>query len=144
MGPGVPFDEVQKAAHETLVHGLVDLGLLRGRPAALIRRGAHERFTLHRTSHWLGMDVHDRGRYTDERGEPRRLVPGMVLTIEPGLYVRPDEKGVAREWLGLGVRIEDDVLVTAGGRRVLTEAIPKSVEALQGRVAETAATKKSG
>ena len=144
VGPGVPFDEVHRVAQETLVEGLVELGLLRGRPAALKRRGAHERFTLHRTSHWLGMDVHDRGRYSDERGEPRRLVPGMVLTVEPGLYVRPDEKGVEREWLGLGVRVEDDVLVTAGGRRVLTEAAPKSVEALQGRVAETTATKKSG
>ena len=68
----------------------------------------------------------------------------MVLTVEPGLYVRPDEKGVAGEWLGMGIRIEDDVLVTPGGRRVLTDAAPKSPEALQRRVAETAATKKSG
>lgn len=144
VAPGARFDAVHRAAQETLVDGLVDLGLLRGRRETLMKRGAQERFTLHRTSHWLGRDVHDRGRYSDEKGEPRRLEEGMVLTVEPGLYVRPDEKKVRPEWLGLGVRIEDDVLVTASGRRVLTEAAPKAPDEIQGRVAATAATKKSG
>ena len=85
---------------------------------------------MHRTSHWLGMDVHDRGRYHDAKGEWRLLEPGMVLTVEPGLYIRPDEKKVPASFLGIGVRIEDDVLVTAEGHRILTSAAPKSVEAM--------------
>jgi Xaa-Pro aminopeptidase len=108
-----------------LLDALLEYGLLRGPRATLKRRNAAQRFTLHHTSHWLGLDVHDRGRYRDEAGAPRKLEPGMVLTIEPGLYVRADEKGVPKEYRGLGVRIEDDVLVTKSGARVLTEAAPK-------------------
>lgn len=124
--PGASVEDVHRAAQRILAKGLVDLGLLKGRPSALLRKGATQRFTLHRTSHWLGMDVHDRGRYATPDGQPRPLAAGMVLTVEPGLYVRPDEKGVRKEWLGLGVRIEDDVLVTPRGRRVLTVAAKKS------------------
>ena len=123
--PGTPWDAPHEAAREVLLDALLEVGILRGRRAALKKKNAAQRFALHHTSHWLGLDVHDRGRYRDEAGTPRKLEPGMVLTIEPGLYVRADEKGVPKEYRGLGIRLEDDVLVTETGARVLTEAAPK-------------------
>jgi Xaa-Pro aminopeptidase len=123
--PGARFSDCHQAARDVLLDALIDMGLLHGRRPAMRKKNAAQRFCLHKTSHWLGLDVHDRGRYTDEKGRSRRLVPGMVLTVEPGLYVRPDEKNVPREYLGLGVRIEDDVLVTEKGLRVLTAGAPK-------------------
>lgn len=128
--PGGPFQNVHDAAVEVLVDGLLELGLLSGKRKKVIEKGTFTRFYMHRTSHWLGMDVHDRGRYHDAKGEWRLLEPGMVLTVEPGLYIRPDEKKVPAAFLGIGVRIEDDVLVTEEGHRVLTAAAPKSVEAM--------------
>lgn len=128
--PGGRFQDVHDAAVEVLVDGLLELGLLSGKRKKVIEKGDYARFYMHRTSHWLGMDVHDRGRYHDPKGEWRLLEPGMVLTVEPGLYVRPDEKKVPSSFLGIGVRIEDDVLVTEDGHRVLTAAAPKSVEAM--------------
>lgn len=128
--PGGPFQDVHDAAVEVLVDGLLELGLLTGKRKKVIEKGSYTRFYMHRTSHWLGMDVHDRGRYHDAKGEWRLLEPGMVLTVEPGLYIRPDEKKVPASFLGIGVRIEDDVLVTPEGHRILTEAAPKSVEAM--------------
>ena len=122
---GLPFEGVDRAAKEVLVDGLIDAGLLRGKRTTLLENKKYERFTLHRTSHWLGLDVHDRGRYAAPDGSSRLLEPGMVLTVEPGLYVRPDEKGVAPEYQGIGIRIEDDVVVTDGGALVLTEGAPK-------------------
>ncbi|MEO8054655.1 MAG: aminopeptidase P N-terminal domain-containing protein [Acidobacteriota bacterium] len=124
--PGAPWDAPHEAARAILLDALLDLGLLKGRREALKKKNAAQRFALHHTSHWLGLDVHDRGRYRDERGRPRPLEPGMVLTIEPGLYVRPDEAHVPKEYLGLGIRIEDDVLVTQSGARILTEDAPKA------------------
>lgn len=124
--PGAPWDAPHEAARALLLDALLDLGLLKGRREALKKKNAAQRFALHHTSHWLGLDVHDRGRYRDERGRPRPLEPGMVLTIEPGLYVRPDEARVPKEYLGLGIRIEDDVLVTESGARILTEDAPKA------------------
>jgi len=128
--PGGRFQDVHDAAVEVLVDGLLELGLLEGKRKKAIEKGTYTRFYMHRTSHWLGMDVHDRGRYHDPKGEWRLLEPGMVLTVEPGLYIRPDEKKVPSSFLGIGVRIEDDVLVTEDGHRVLTAAAPKSVEAM--------------
>ena len=124
--PGAPWDAPHEAARAVLLDALLEYGLLRGRRETLRKKNAAQRFALHHTSHWLGLDVHDRGRYRDERGRPRPLEPGMVLTVEPGLYVRPDEKGVPKDYLGLGIRIEDDVLVTESGSRVLTEGAPKA------------------
>jgi Xaa-Pro aminopeptidase len=123
--PGTPWDAPHEAAREVLLDALLEVGILRGRRAVLKKKNAAQRFALHHTSHWLGLDVHDRGRYRDEAGAPRKLEPGMVLTIEPGLYVRADEKGVPKEYRGLGIRLEDDVLVTEAGARVLTESAPK-------------------
>ena len=125
--PGAAWDAPHDAAREVLLDALMEHGLVRGRRAALRKKNAAQRFALHHTSHWLGLDVHDRGRYRDEAGAPRKLQPGMVLTVEPGLYVAADEKKVPKEYLGIGIRIEDDVLVTESGSRVLTEGAPKDL-----------------
>ena len=122
--PGATIDGIHQQAVELLTQGMVDLGLLKGTVRELIDSGAYKRFYMHRTSHWLGLDVHDVGSYTVD-GKPRPLEPGMVLTVEPGLYVPPDATDVPGELRGIGIRIEDDVLVTAGGHEVLTRAVPK-------------------
>jgi len=124
--PGVAFDALHRVALERLVDGMVRIGLLAGEREALIESGAYRRFYMHRTSHWLGLDVHDCGYYA-VAGESRELEPGMVLTVEPGLYVPPGDASVDARWRGVGVRIEDDVLVTEDGCEVLTAAVPKSV-----------------
>ena len=124
--PGASFDEPHQCALEILVDGLRHLGLLEEERDAAIASGSYRRFYMHRTSHWLGMDVHDVGVYRID-DKPRALAPGMVLTVEPGLYVAPDCEQVAPEWRGIGIRIEDDVLVTPEGNRVLSAAVPKHV-----------------
>ena len=128
--PGISFDDVHAAARDVLIDGLLDLGLLKGRRSSVKARKSDQRFVLHRTSHWLGRDVHDRGRYVDPAGNSRALERGMVLTVEPGLYVRTDETKVPARFLGLGIRIEDDVLVTPDGHRVLTDGVPRLPEEL--------------
>jgi Xaa-Pro aminopeptidase len=120
--PGATVESVHTAALEVLVAGLIEVGLVQGDVGDAIARRAYERFYMHRTSHWLGMDVHDAGRYAID-GTSRELVEGMVLTVEPGLYVPVDD---ASEFHGIGIRIEDDVLVTATGAEVLTAAAPKN------------------
>jgi Xaa-Pro aminopeptidase len=124
--PDVSFDAPHKKALEVLVDGLLEHGLLTGTRDAALESGSYRAFFMHRTSHWLGMDVHDVGVYHVGDG-PRALAPGMVLTIEPGLYVPADLETVDPGWRGIGIRIEDDVLVTENGRRVLSEAVPKTV-----------------
>jgi Xaa-Pro aminopeptidase len=124
--PGATLDALHALAVERLVEGLVELGLLRGEVRTLIAEQDYRRFYMHRTSHWLGLDVHDCGAYSVD-GEPRRLEPGMVLTVEPGLYVALDDETVEARWRGIGIRIEDDVLVVEGGGEVLTADVPKSV-----------------
>jgi len=128
--PGATLDGIHKQVVEQLTRHLVALGLLTGEVPALVESGAYKAFYMHRTSHWLGMDVHDVGFYS-EGGASRPLVPGMVLTIEPGLYVAADAQ-VAPEFRGLGVRIEDDILVTSNGYDNLTIATPKSVDDIEG------------
>ena len=128
--PGNHWNDPHDAAVEVLTEGLVALGLLKGRPRQVISKGGYRRFYMHRTGHWLGLDVHDVGDYK-VGGEWRMLEPGMTLTIEPGLYLPAGEKGVGPRWADIGVRIEDDVLVTAGGHEVLTAAAPKSVAAIE-------------
>jgi Xaa-Pro aminopeptidase len=125
--PGATLDQIHRLCVDVITRGLVRLGLLSGEVEKLIETEAYKRFFMHRTSHWLGMDVHDVGAYF-ERGKPRPLEPGMVLTVEPGIYIAPDDATVAAEWRGIGVRIEDDVLVTTSEPEVLTQGIPKSVE----------------
>lgn len=121
--PDNPVTAYHDAAVRVLTRGLVDLGLLSGAVDELIETGAYSRFYMHRTGHWLGMDVHDVGDYKVD-GDWRILEPGMVLTVEPGLYVRPDES-VDGKWHNIGIRIEDDVLVTRSGHEILTGDVPK-------------------
>ena len=128
--PGAGFNEPHDRAVEVLCQGLVDLGLLEG-PAMRVRESAdYRRFYMHRTSHWLGLDVHDVGLY-EVQGSARRFEPSMVLTVEPGLYFAADLDGVPEPFRGIGVRIEDDVLVTADGHEVLTSGAPKHVDAIE-------------
>jgi len=122
------------AAVRTLTRGLLKLGLLKGRQADLVRKDAYRRFYMHRTGHWLGMDVHDVGDYK-VGGEWRVLEPGMVLTVEPGLYIPAGSRGVAKKWWNIGIRIEDDVLVTRDAPEVLTEAAPKTVAEIEALMA---------
>jgi Xaa-Pro aminopeptidase len=136
VAPGKPWNAPHRAAVRAIVSGLLELGILRGAREALIKKESYRRWFMHGTSHWLGMDVHDAGGYLDESGKPRRLRPGMVLTIEPGLYFGPKDRRVPKRYRGIGIRIEDDVLVTRSGSRVLTTAAPKEmsdIEALSGR-----------
>ena len=139
--PGVSMEDIHRRATEVLVDGLLDIGLLSGEAGELIEKGAHARFYMHRTGHWLGLDVHDVGRYRVD-GASRPLEPGMVLTVEPGLYIAEDLDDVSAEYLGIGVRIEDDVLVTESGHEVLSAAILKEVddiEAVRGEALAAAA-----
>ena len=132
--PGVAYEAGHVAAVEVLTEGLLALGLLQGTLGEAIRREDYKRFYRHKTGHWLGLDVHDVGEYRLD-GESRLLEPGMVFTIEPGLYI-PAAPDLPAKWHGIGVRIEDDVLVTADGHRVLTGALERSadeVEALMAR-----------
>jgi len=132
--PGVRFDDVHQRAVTVLVEGLIGLGLLKGSVGEIRDQELYRPFYMHRTSHWLGLDVHDVGDYR-RGGTSRVLEAGMVLTVEPGLYIGEHVEDIGAEWRGLGVRIEDDVLVTVDGHEVLSAAIPKApadLEALRG------------
>ena len=132
--PGNHWNEPHDAAVHALTAGLVNIGLLKGRVPALIKAQAYRDFYMHRTGHWLGLDVHDVGDY--KVGDVwRMLEPGMALTIEPGLYVAPGAKGVPKAFQGIGIRIEDDVVVTRDGHKVLTDGVPKSVAEIEALMA---------
>ena len=132
--PGLPYEAGHDAAVATLVDGLLSLGILRGDAQALIASGAHKRYTRHKTGHWLGLDVHDVGEYRID-GASRLLEPGMVFTLEPGLYIPAADASVASKWRGIGIRIEDDVLITRDGHRVLTGALERSADEVEGLMA---------
>lgn len=125
--PGATLKELHDISLHRLTENLIELGVLSGDAHEAVQREAFKPYYMHQTSHWLGLDVHDVGAYTVD-GKPRPLEPGMVLTVEPGLYIAPDDDGAEPRYRGIGVRIEDDVLVTANGCEVLTEAIPKQPE----------------
>jgi Xaa-Pro aminopeptidase len=127
---GAHWNAPHEAAVRAITQGLVRIGLLKGRVPKLIRDGAYRQFFMHRVGHWLGMDVHDVGEYK-VGNEWRLLEPGMVTTIEPGIYIPPGAKGVRREWWGIGIRIEDDVVVTAGEPEVLTAAMPTDPDEIE-------------
>jgi Xaa-Pro aminopeptidase len=128
--PGNHWNDPHDAAVRVVTQGLVKLGLLKGRAAALQRAGAYRRFFMHRTGHWLGMDVHDVGDYK-VGGEWRVFEPGMVLTIEPGIYIPASLRGVPRRFRNIGIRIEDDVVVTRRGAEVLTARAPKEADEIE-------------
>ena len=125
--PGVTLEALHEGAARSITEGLLGIGLLEGDVDALIEEKKYEPFYMHRTSHWLGMDVHDVGHYYVE-GEHRPFEPGFVLTVEPGVYIATDADGVDERWRGIGVRIEDDVVVTKSGHDVLTDGIPKEID----------------
>lgn len=134
VAPGRHWNEAHEAALRVLTAGLVELGLLHGDVDTLLAQSAYVPFYMHRTGHWLGMDVHDVGTYK-VAGAWRTLAPGMVLTVEPGLYIAADNLSVDARWRGIGVRIEDDVVVTADGCLVLTAGVPKTVTDIEALMA---------
>jgi Xaa-Pro aminopeptidase len=128
--PGNHWNHPHNAAVKELTKGLVKLGLLKGDVRKLIKDNAYRRFYMHRTGHWLGMDVHDVGDY--KVGDAWRVLePGMALTIEPGIYIPAGSKKVAKKWWNIGIRIEDDVLVTRDGCEVLSKDVPKTVAEIE-------------
>lgn len=128
--PGVTIDQIHELCVRRLTEGMVSLGLLTGNVDDLIKDNSYRKYYMHGTSHWLGMDVHDVGAYT-QNGKARPLEAGMVITIEPGLYIAADAVNAPAELRGIGVRIEDDVVVTATGHDVLTAACPKTVAEIE-------------
>lgn len=131
---GVAYEAGHQAAVQTLTEGLLRLGLLKGSLEKNLAGGQYKRFYRHKTGHWLGLDVHDVGEYR-LAGESRLLEPGMVFTIEPGLYVSADDHTVDAKWRGIGIRTEDDVLVTEQGPRVLTDALARSADQIEALMA---------
>ncbi len=135
MKPGVSSAKPHEAATKKLTEGMVELGLLKGDPAEILAEQKYRHFYMHGTGHWLGMDVHDVGRYRVEN-KPRRFEPGMVMTVEPGLYIAPGSKGVNKKFWGIGIRIEDDILITGDGHEVLTDGAPKTVRDIERLMAQ--------
>ena len=132
--PGANWIAPHQAAVKVLAQGMIDFGLCQGGVESVIEAGGYKRFYMHRTGHWLGLDVHDAGEYKRD-GEWRPLMPGMTLTVEPGCYIRPGPD-VPQQYWNIGVRIEDDVLVTSGGCEVMTSAAPKTVAEIEALMRE--------
>jgi Xaa-Pro aminopeptidase len=132
--PGNSWNAAHEVAVEVLVTGLVELGLLSGEIEQIIEDESYKVFYMHRTGHWLGMDVHDVGEYRINK-EWRPLQEGMTLTVEPGLYIAPDCEDVDPRWRGIGIRIEDDVVVTAAGNHILSHKVPKTVADIEALMA---------
>lgn len=128
--PNHRFDEIHEAAVRILVEGLVDLKILKGEIDQLIENDAYQPFYMHSTSHWLGMDVHDAGRYRNG-ADSINLEPGMCLTVEPGLYLDPDNENLPEAYRGIGIRIEDDILITLDGNKNLSGHIPSTPEEIE-------------
>ncbi len=127
--PGNSWNDPHQAALQVLAQGFIDFGMCKGSVDAVIESEDYKRFYMHRTGHWLGLDVHDAGEYK-QNGEWRHMQPGMVLTVEPGCYIRPADN-VPKPFWNIGIRIEDDVLVTQTGHEILTIATPKSVDDIE-------------
>src|SRR5262249_32026785 len=123
----------QTLATEMLTEGMVKIGLLKGNPKDLIKKKAYLKYYMHGLGHYLGLDVHDAGRYFSDNQvkNSRTFEPGMVLTVEPGIYVPADAKDAPAKYRGIGIRIEDDVMVTADGHRNLTTRVPKEAEEIE-------------
>jgi Xaa-Pro aminopeptidase len=133
--PGKTWIDGHEAAVSVLTEGLLSVGLLKGTLKANLASGAYKRFYMHKTGHWIGLDVHDVGEYK-VAGDYRELEPGMAFTIEPGLYVAPGSKGVPAKFQGIGIRIEDDVLITKDGHRNLTAGVPKEIDEVEAVLAK--------
>jgi Xaa-Pro aminopeptidase len=127
---GAPWPSVQTAIVKVITQGLVELGILKGKVSALIKKNAYDAYYMHSSGHWLGLDVHDAGRYKVDH-KWRRFKPGMVLTVEPGIYLSADTPGLAKRWHNIGVRIEDDILVTNKGPDILSDGVPKKIHEIE-------------
>ena len=138
IAPGRHWEEPHNAAVKVITAGLLRLGLLSGKLKTLLKEQAYKPFFMHRTGHWLGIDVHDVGDYRVD-GEWRLLEPGMCMTVEPGIYVAPDDDSVEQRWRGIGIRIEDDVVVTAGGCEILSPGAPRTIAEIEACMAGDAA-----
>ncbi len=134
VGPGRSFSAAHESAVRVIAEGLCALGILKSDADTAIAEGSYKRFFPAKTGHWLGLDVHDAGDYRVD-GEPRVLEPGMVVTVEPGIYVSPGDMSVAERWRGIGIRIEDDVAVTRDGNEVLTAGVPKDADEIEALLA---------
>ena len=132
--PGNHWNDPHEAAIKVITQGLIDVGILEGKLEENIEKETYKDFYMHRTGHWLGMDVHDVGDYKVDE-EWRVLEPGMVLTVEPGLYISSDHDSVAKKWHNIGIRIEDDVLVTKNGYDVLSKDVPKAPDEIEALMA---------
>lgn len=131
---GRQWDEVHEAAVVAVAQGLLDLGILSGSLDEALEEETYARYYVHKTGHWLGLDVHDVGDYQVD-GHSRELEPGMVFTVEPGIYIRPDDESVEERWRGLGIRIEDDVVVTRDGPEILSADVPKDMDEIEALMA---------
>jgi Xaa-Pro aminopeptidase len=128
--PGVTLDDIHQRTLTILTEGMIDLGLIEGPLYDAIKEERYKRCYMHKTSHYLGMDVHDVGAYFIDK-KPRPLEAGVVITVEPGLYVAPDDMKAPSEYRGIGIRIEDDILVTADGHRVLSDGLPRTASEIE-------------
>ena len=128
--PGNHWNDPHDAAVKVITRGLRDLGILKGRLPTLIKEQAYRPFFMHKTGHWIGMDVHDVGDYK-VAGHWRLLEPGMVTTIAPGIYISPDTRGIAKKWRGIGIRLEDDVHISTDGPQVLTKDLPLQADDIE-------------
>jgi Xaa-Pro aminopeptidase len=135
--PGVPYAKMHERSTEALVDGLRSIKLLKGSRREILETGSHRRYYPHGTGHWLGMDVHDPCPYVDSKGRSLKLAPGHVFTVEPGLYFMADDRTVPAEWRGIGVRIEDDILVTSKGSENLTKGLPRYAAEIERHMARS-------
>lgn len=138
LRPGLPYDAIREHSNRGLCQAMLDLNLLSGTVDQLMEEESFKKYYPHGIGHWLGLDVHDVGSYYEPNGDSRKLEPGMVLTIEPGLYVLPDEEDAPEALRGVGVRIEDDILITEDGYENMTKSCPKSVEDIEALVGQNA------
>jgi Xaa-Pro aminopeptidase len=129
--PGQTFENMQKNCIEIITRGLKKLGILKGSEAKLIEEESYKEFYMHGIGHWLGIDVHDVGSYVNEKGRSKPFAPGMVITVEPGIYISKKSKSIDKKWKGIGIRIEDDVLITSSGCEVLSGKLPKEIDAIE-------------
>lgn len=139
MRVGTPASQPHATAVRVLAQGMVELGVLKGSTDEVIENESYRRFYMHGTGHWLGLDVHDVGRYA-VNSQSRCFEPGMVMTCEPGLYIPPGSKGVPKRYQGIGIRIEDDILITKAGPEVLTAQVPKTPDEIETLMADSVAT----
>jgi Xaa-Pro aminopeptidase len=131
---GRQWDDVHEAAVVAVARGMLEVGILEGTLDEVLEEETYARYYVHKTGHWLGLDVHDVGDYQVD-GHSRELEPGMVFTVEPGIYIRADDESVDPRWRGLGIRIEDDVVVTREAPEILSSEVPKSMDEIEALMA---------